>query len=215
MAHWIFVDYENVRPSDFSPDRQPDTHVLVFLGASQQKIPSELAIALQAFGAKGHYVRCSASGKNALDFHIAFYLGEIAPQHPDDRFHLISADTGFDPLVKHMRGKRGIAVTRHTTLPPIPGGAGNARAKDKSPARKKAPAKKQAPAKTDAPSVEDVRLALAGAGSTRPRKVNTLRNWIDARFNGKLDERQLDRLVAGLRSRRLILVNGDKVSYRL
>ena len=53
MAHWILVDYENVRPSDFHPDRQPDTHVIVFLGPNQHKIPADLVMALQAFGSRG------------------------------------------------------------------------------------------------------------------------------------------------------------------
>ena len=45
--------------------------------------------------------------------------------------------------------------------------------------------------------------------------MKTLRNWIDTRFNGKLDEAALDGMVADLRSRRLIAVVGDRVSYRL
>ena len=203
MAHWILVDYENVRPSDFHPDRQPDTHVIVFLGPNQHKIPADLVIALQAFGSRAQYVQCAATGKNAVDFHIAFYLGELTPQHPADQFHIVSGDTGFDPLVRHIRTARNISVHRHRALPAIPGPA-------KAVAKKKSPAERGA-----APTVEDVRKALAAAGATRPRKVNTLRNWIDARFNGRVGQRDLVRLVAGLRSRRLIAVNGDKVSYTL
>ena len=45
--------------------------------------------------------------------------------------------------------------------------------------------------------------------------MNTLRNWIDTRFNGKLGAADLDRLVANLRSRRLVVVSGDKVTYKL
>ena len=45
--------------------------------------------------------------------------------------------------------------------------------------------------------------------------MNTLRNWIAARSNGTLGEPDLDRLLANLRSRKLIVVSGDKVSYKL
>ena len=203
MAHWILVDYENVRPSDFHPERQPDTRILVFLGPNQQKIPADLVMALQAFGPDARYVQCSAAGRNALDFHIAFYLGDLAPRHPGDQFHIVSEDKGFDPLVRHMRAERGIAVQRHAALPAIPGRA-RAAAKRKS-----------SRAGTASPTAEDVRKALAAAGASRPRKVNTLRNWIGTRFNGRLDEADLDRLVANLRSRRLIAVSGDKVTYKL
>ena len=201
MGHWILVDYENVRPNDFSPDRQPDTDILVFLGASQNKIPADLVMALQAFGPRAHYVRCAANAKDALDFHIAFYLGEIASRHPDDQFHVISGDKGFDPLLRHLREERKIAATRESELPVI-------RAKE-------APKKKVGTRGGRRASVEDVRKALAAAGSGRPRKVNTLRNWIDTRFNGKVSETELDRLIADMRSRKLIVVKGERVSYSL
>ena len=204
MAHWIFVDYENVRPNDFHPDRQPDTHILVFLGPNQHKIPAELVMALQAFGPHARYIQCAASGKNALDFHIAFYLGEIAYQHSEDEFHIVSEDKGFDPLVQHMRKKRGITVRRHAGLPTIA-------STDKTPVTKGKTRGKRG----TAPAVEDVRKALAAAGKARPRKVATLRNWINTTFNRELDETALDRLVADLRSRRLIVVSADKVSYTL
>ncbi len=202
MAHWILVDYENVRPSDFHPDRQPDTRIIVFLGPNQHKIPADLVMALQAFGPDARYIQCPASGRNALDFHIAFYLGDIAPRHPGDQFHIVSEDKGFDPLVRHMRTEFGIAVQRHAGLPSIPG-------------RTKAARKTAASRAAAAPTVEEVRKALAAAGASRPRKVNTLRNWIDTRFNGKLAEPDLDRLVANMRSRKLIAVSGDRVSYKL
>ena len=203
MAHWILVDYENVRPSDFHPERQPDTRILVFLGPNQQKIPADLVMALQAFGPDARYIQCSAAGRNALDFHIAFYLGDLAPRHPGDQFHIVSADKGFDPLVRHMRAERNISVQRHATLPAI-------RRRAKATTKRKSSRPGAA-----APTAEDVRKALAAAGASRPRKVNTLRNWIDTRFNSKLSEADLDRLVASLRSRQLVAVSGDKVTYRL
>lgn len=203
MAHWILVDYENVRPSDFHPNRQPDTRIIVFLGPNQQKIPADLVMALQAFGSNARYIQCSATGRNALDFHIAFYLGDLAPRHLEDQFHIVSGDKGFDPLVRHMRTERGIAVQRHANLPAIPG-------------RAKAAAKRTTRAsRAGAATVDEVRKALAAAGASRPRKLDTLRNWIDTRFNGRLAEADLDRLVANLRSGRLIAVSGDKVSYKL
>lgn len=203
MAHWILVDYENVRPTDFDPERQRDTHILVFLGANQSKIPADLVMALQAFGADARYIQCAASGKNALDFHIAFYLGDIAPRHPGDQFHVVSADKGFDPLLRHMRTAYNIKVQRHAALPQIPADA------------KKAPAKKTIAKAGASPSVEEVRKALAAAGNARPRKVNTLRNWISTRFGGRMSEQELDATVANLRSRKLIIVEGERVSYRL
>jgi hypothetical protein len=80
-------------------------------------------------GTRAEYVRINGSGKNALDFHIAYYLGQLATQHPDAAFHVISRDTGFDPLVAFMRG-RGIPVDRLASLEAMaPGRSGGGGAK--------------------------------------------------------------------------------------
>ena len=48
-------------------------------------------------GENGQYVKISGNGKNALDFHLAYYVGELATNDPEVYFHVISKDTGFDP----------------------------------------------------------------------------------------------------------------------
>ncbi len=72
-------------------------------------------MALQARGERGRYVRINANGRNALDFHIAFYLGELAAKEPAASFHVISKDDGYDPLLDHVRS-RGIDARRSATL---------------------------------------------------------------------------------------------------
>ena len=47
-------------------------------------------------------VEIEGSGKNALDFHIAFYLGEILTRTPSAKCVVLSKDKGFEPLVKHL-----------------------------------------------------------------------------------------------------------------
>ena len=64
-----------------------------------------LARALQPFGADVKYVQMEGSGHNALDFHIAYYLGRLAVEHPEARFQIVSKDAGFDPLVAHLRAR--------------------------------------------------------------------------------------------------------------
>jgi hypothetical protein len=61
----------------------------------------------------------SGNGPNALDFHIAYYVGEISQKDPDAYFHIISKDTGFDPLIQHLR-KRGIKIHRERDIGEIP-----------------------------------------------------------------------------------------------
>ena len=85
--------------------------MLVFAGANQTKVPLELVAALQPFGKDAEYITISGSGRNALDFHIAFSIGELSKEDPEGCFHIISKDTGFDPLIEHAR-KKNIHVHR-------------------------------------------------------------------------------------------------------
>ena len=63
-------------------------------------------------------MRLTSSGKNALDFALAYYVGRAVMADPTGSFHIVSKDTGFDPLIEHLRS-RHIHAQRHgdfTTL---------------------------------------------------------------------------------------------------
>jgi hypothetical protein len=77
-------------------------------------------------------VRLITSGKNALDFALAYYVGCAVMADPTGTFHIVSKDKGFDSLVEHLRS-RHIFAHRHddfstltfseTTKPPsLPSG---------------------------------------------------------------------------------------------
>jgi hypothetical protein len=56
---------------------------------------------------------------------------------------------------------------------------------------------------------------LGGRGQSRPRKVKTLQNTINALFTKKLESSELSALVKELQQRKLIVVNQGNVSYKL
>jgi len=87
----------------------------VFLGPNQSKVPVSLAAALQSLGSSAEYVILETPGANALDFHIAYYVGALACEDPSAFFHIISKDAGFDPLIKHLRAKK-LFVQRSTRI---------------------------------------------------------------------------------------------------
>src|ERR1035441_2994794 len=103
---FLIVDLENVQPHDLSALEPGSFKVKVFVGAHQTKVPVSLASALQTFGSNVEYIQIDGSGHNALDFHIAYYLGRLAVEHPEARFRIISKDSGFDPLVSHMKARK-------------------------------------------------------------------------------------------------------------
>lgn len=193
--NYVLIDYENVQPKNLPILTGHPLKVFVFVGANQKKIPVDLASSLQSFGDKVEYIRIGGNGSNALDFHIAFYVGKTAERDPNAYFHIVSKDSGFDPLIRHLKEKK-IFAQRVTDLTAIP--------------LLKIP---------NATSVEDRLQAilerLAALGHARPRKVKTLANTIHDLFMKTLHETELMSLIEELRHRQYIAVENDKVTYTL
>ncbi len=118
-SNFILVDFENVQPEIMASVAQAKFGVIVFVGASQAKVPFEMAAALQPMGSDAAYVKISGNGKNALDFHIAFWIGQLSARYPSAAFHIISKDNGFDPLIAHLK-ERGISAARWPSISEIP-----------------------------------------------------------------------------------------------
>ena len=118
-SNFILIDFENVQPDSLAAVEQAKFSVIVFVGASQTKVSFEIADALQQMGPNAAYVKISGNGKNALDFHIAFWIGQLSSRFPSAAFHIISKDNGFDPLIAHLK-ERGISATRRPSISEIP-----------------------------------------------------------------------------------------------
>lgn len=104
MKH-ILIDFENVQPEPAQLNGLDDEscHIWLFLGKLQQKTLSvELCEALCRFGENVHFVRVAKTGKNALDFYLAYYLGKITEQDNEALICILSRDGGFDVLVEHL-----------------------------------------------------------------------------------------------------------------
>src|SRR5258708_22829215 len=64
-------------------------------------------------GSRFDYVRILSVERNACDFCIAYYLGELLHANPQAECVILSKDKkGFDPLVKHLTVERGFKVRR-------------------------------------------------------------------------------------------------------
>ena len=118
-TNYVLIDYENVQPAAMSVLDAEHFRVQVFVGPGQSKVSFEIASALQRMGPRAEYIRVSAPGKNALDFHIAFHLGQLALREPDAYFHIISRDSGFDPLISHLKTLKVFAC-RSTDVTEMP-----------------------------------------------------------------------------------------------
>lgn len=98
MEKTIYVDFENVPNIEIQETR--DTKILLFIGQSQKRLSTSIVKAIQPLGKNVEWVQIKGSGKNALDFHIAYYLA-INKAEPNTEHFVISKDAGFDPLIAH------------------------------------------------------------------------------------------------------------------
>ncbi len=194
-TQYVLIDFENVHPKNLELLTTHPFKVFVFVGASQTKVPFDLADSMQLLGRSARYIKISGNGQNALDFHIAYYVGELAAKDPDGHFHIISKDRGFDPLIKHLKGRK-IRIQREKDLAEIPIlRVSNTTSSDEK--------------------IAAIVKNLGGRGQARPRKVKTLENTINTLFTKKLDKKELSSLIKELQKRKLIVVNQSNVSYKL
>ena len=192
-TNYILVDYENVQPRSWEALNGFPFKLYLFVGANQTKVPIDLARSLQTLGSAAEYILIDGSGKNALDFHIALYLGTLMEKDPEGYFHIISKDTGFDPLVKHLK-KRHIRAGRVKDLLEIP-------------------ILRISNNKSQEEKIQAVIKYLRARGAARPRKVKTLRNAIKTHFMKTIEESELDTLVTELSKKNVVQIDGEKVSY--
>lgn len=193
---YVLVDFENVQPKNLELLKEHPFRVFVFIGSNQAKLPRHVVVPMQALGERAQYVEIAGSGPNALDFHIAYYIGELASNERNAQFHIVSRDRGFDPLIQHLRNTRKIRIRRETDLAEIP--------------------ELRIPDTTNLDEqIEAIVKNLRQRGHSRPRKVKTLQNTINTLFTKKLDQAEMDAITDELSKRKLIVIKQNNVSYRL
>src|SRR5205085_2215891 len=77
----LLVDYENVSKLDLS-SVPPDVKVPFFFGASQRTVTKQFFKSALKLAGRFIPIDIEGPGKNALDFHIAFYLAEYHAANP-------------------------------------------------------------------------------------------------------------------------------------
>ena len=177
----VLVDWENVQPSDSElralvPEA---TDLWLFHGPNQKNVAEQHI----AFGERATPIRISRTGKNALDFHLSFYIGYIASRQPEARFVVLSNDKGYEPMLDHAEAlgfaasRVGLVRAKTTRVPAKRRTSGAAKkaavkaaaAPKPAPARK-APARKAA-AKKVAPKVSGPSRKTAARKA--PARVST------------------------------------------
>ena len=102
---YLLIDFENVNKISFT-ELDRSTNILIFSGANQKKINLELVKQTQPFGEKVKWIEIEGSGKNNLDFHLAYFLGKRVSEHNKASFFVLSKDTDFDNLIKFIQARK-------------------------------------------------------------------------------------------------------------
>lgn len=194
-TNYVLIDFENVQPESIEELGREHFRLIVFVGASQTKVPYDLAASLQRLGERGEYIKIAGNGRNALDFHIAYYIGKIAAGDPSAFFHIVSGDVGFDPLLQHLKSNK-IFADRVKTIEEIP-------------------LLKTAGAKAPAEQLEIIVKKLEQLKASKPRTVKTLSSTISSLFQKKLSDEEVAAHIQTLASSGQLAVVDTKVSYTL
>ena len=204
----MLIDFENVQPKNLSILEGRSFKIKVFAGANQSKVPMELARALQPFGPNAEYVEITGNGKNALDFHIAYYIGRLAAENPDASFYVLSKDKGFDPLIRHLAVLQ-ISCQRISAITDIPGVGLSGSRLTPDTVNKVAPADPKSMLERIGVVINNLTKRKTG----KPRKLKTLRGTINALFRNSLTDTELDEVVQQLTKSGAINVSDGTVQY--
>lgn len=228
----LLVDYENIGKLDLGaiPD---GVRVPFFFGASQRTVPTEFLKAALRLGERFVPIDIEGQGKNALDFHIAFYLGEYLARAPGTACVILSKDKGFDPLVRHL-SRRGFAVRRANSMAEAlaarggPAGAGRASSAARPGSRRESPrgesvarqsAPRDAPQRDTArregrsPQEEALQLLAGTQKARRPRRRKGLIAVLYSHFSKKVSESELEELVNELIARGRLSDSNGAITY--
>jgi hypothetical protein len=193
-TNYVLIDYESVQPSQLELLNRDGFIAYVFVGKAQTRLSFETVSAIQDLGERAKYIKISGAGPNALDFHIAFYIGQIGATDPDAFFHIISKDKGFDPLIEHLRERKVFSV-RSETIGDIP-------------------IIRASTAKTPKERMGLVVDRLT-SGNTRPRTLPALRSAIDAILYKQVGEPDIQAVIDQMVKAGIVSLVDEKDSFKL
>lgn len=196
--HFVFVDFENVQKVDLGLVEGKAVHVTLLLGKNQKKLEMALVQQIHQFADQVELVEVGASGHNALDMTLAYYLGRAIQRMPDAQFTIVSKDKDFEPMISHLRCK-GIKVDRCEIFSDA-----------YQPASRKPAAQAKVPVDKLLKLISDFKTKPA----SRPGRKDKLMHHLQHYFGKKLTEPQLEEKLAELVRRKVLTIDPKgKVSY--
>ena len=182
MITWALIDYENVTNLQ-EVHLETYDRILLFCGRNNKNLKLD-----QIPDTGFHHfeiLRLTTTGKNNLDFHLAFHLGRLHEQAKSDIvFHIISRDHGYDGLIHHLK-KTGRSCKR--TEPPV---------------------------KLSQDAERILNMLIKSPGN-RPGKESKLESWIDNKFKNRKTPPKAKNLIAKLKQAQHLSIKDGTIEYTL
>lgn len=199
MKH-LLIDFENIQPSNLDNIPTEDTHIWLFLGANQKHLSIELVESLLRFGKRTHLVRLQKSGKNALDFYLSYYLGQITATDSQAIIGILSRDGGYDVLVEHIaENQHAQNIIRLATLDEIQTPTQTLNEENLAALPEKQPESSSTAHKSILPFFQAALTALRAPDAFRPSRLHNLqlnlRNYILRDLIADQDEAERDNTI--------------------
>lgn len=188
---YLYIDYENVQ--DIRLKYIKDTmKVKIIVGENQTKVPIDLIQKTQPYGNSIEWITVGGKGKNALDFFIAFYLGEDVSKDQKKKFIVYSKDTGYDPLISHLK-KKNINVRRVVSFQELNNNIIQLN-------------------ELEINKISDNLKKIAS--NKRPKKKNSLVKYIASLFNGASNQ-DIDKIIEYLFIKKVVYEENGTIKYAL
>lgn len=199
MKKYIYVDYENMGNIKTLPTIEGK--YFFFIGDKQNSIPKSLVLASNTNEIE--WVEIGGDGKNALDFHIAYYLAKNEMLE-DVTHYVLSKDKGFDPLISFINKQQKTKVKRVVSINDIPS--------------KEVKNQEEHIANSGIQEKCDklIKNLESIAKNKRPKSEKTLKAHINSLFKNELKDNDVQKLLDHLYRKNMISKgNNNRLSYSI
>ncbi|MES2439563.1 MAG: PIN domain-containing protein [Verrucomicrobiota bacterium] len=189
-TQYIFIDYENVSESDLSRVTGKAVRVFMIIGTRHKKLPTSLFLFAQDHPQQLRIIQTPVEGCNALDFVLTLEVGRSIAADPEGYFHIVSKDTDFDSVVRHLKAEKQ-RIARHTALADIPA------------------------LRTPEERLVALHAELSDATKPRPLTRKTLENRIKSAFENKVEQDFVEKTITQLVQTGIFsITDTDRVDYK-
>jgi hypothetical protein len=197
----IFVDFENFTKI-IDRMKKADAKIIVLVGF-QAKKPFNFAKDLLDSVSSVELLKVKGTGKNALDFFIAYYLGVYTSRNKELKFTICSNDTGYDPLIKHL-SENGISIER------LKIDNGQEIIENKSTSKYQ---KQPDLFKTNKDYKKAFDIIKNMPTEKRPGKIMKLEAHLKSVFKNNFDAEEINKIIDEFKRKKYIVIDGEKIIY--